>query len=185
MKKIKDILGFGEENYITILNGSTINDPALQQWFTEHGRYNQYFGWYFTSTTPLPENLPYGLVPIKLTWKEVSKRDELLPPYKLREIIDRKRGIAPPTSKHAGTIGDKISLDVIVIYEKDYLTPYGISHFHLMEDADGNKYTWTTTSKKLATNVAYHIDATIKELKEYKGEQQTVLAYVKTEEPTD
>ena len=45
MKNIKDILGFGENNYITILDDETVNDPALREWFTERGRYNQYFGW--------------------------------------------------------------------------------------------------------------------------------------------
>lgn len=174
MLNAKKILGFGDKGYITIFKGDT---EATRDWFARNGRYAKPFGWYFPADTNYT-TLPINIEPIKIYWNDVSKNDILLPENQIKDILDEKKyGIS--ASQYAGNIGEKIKANLTVIYEKDIKTDYGTSYFHVMEDNKGNKYTWTTNTKKLNAGSEYIINATIKDLRKYKGENQTVLSYCK------
>ena len=56
---------------------------------------------------------------------------------------------------------------------------FGISHMHIMLDADGNEYVWTTASKSLEEGSTVHMRMKVKDHKEYKGVKQTIVYYCK------
>ena len=176
MKKIrplKEVLGF-TKGYITIFKGNTY---SLLEWFQEStARYHKFWGWYFASEEELPE-IPAGITPIQLKWKDVAFADEdqLRRESQIKEHIDSLM-YDPSPSKWQGEVGDRIDRTLTVIkvtpLEDGY---YGPSTFFLFRDEYDNEYCWTTGSKSLDLNATYEVRGTIKALQKYKGKEQTVL----------
>ena len=177
MKKIrplKEVLGF-TKGYITIFKGDTY---SLLEWFQEEPkcRYHKFFGWYVISEEELPE-IPAGLTPIQLKWEDVAFADEdqLRPESQIKEYIDSLM-YDPSPSKWQVSIGDRITRYLTVVKATELPDGYyGPSIFFLMEDEDGNEYTWTTTARKLEVGESYKVVGTIKSLNKYKGKEQSVL----------
>ena len=70
-KPQKEMLGFGEEEYILVFN----NKPEFEK-FYEKGpfRYHRIFGWYLPSGETVPI-LPEGCYPLVLRWDVVGGAD--------------------------------------------------------------------------------------------------------------
>lgn len=173
IRTTKEVLGF-TNGYITIFKGDTY---ALLDWFREStARYHNIFGWYFISTEELPE-IPAGIEPIQLKWEDVAFVDEdtLKSEAAIKEHINSL--IYESTgSEWQGEVGDRIERQLTVTKVIPLDTGfYGPSTFHLFVDADGNEYSWTTSSKTLEVGSSYLVRGTIKELKIYHNSKQTVL----------
>lgn len=70
-KPQKEMLGFGEEEYILVFN----NKPELEQFYVEGPfRYHKVFGWYLPSGETVPV-LPEGCYPLVLRWDVVGGAD--------------------------------------------------------------------------------------------------------------
>ena len=102
-------------------------------------------------------------------------------------------------SKHIGTIGTRISVEVQLVndysYEDTKFSYYGTTHYiYTMQDNDGNVYVWKTTNTLIVDNPdktngaelyairkgdTMQIVGTVKEHTEYKGTKQTVLTRCK------
>ena len=176
MKKIrpvKEVLGF-TKGYITIFKGDTY---SLLEWFQEStARYHKFWGWYFISEEELPE-IPAGVTPIQLKWEDVAfvDEDQLRPESQIKEYIDSLM-YDPSPSKWQGEVGDRITRYLTVVKATELPDGYyGPSIFFLMEDEDGNEYTWTTAARKLEVGESYKVVGTIKSLNKYKGKEQSVL----------
>lgn len=174
LRSLKDVLGFSK-GYITIFKGDTY---ALLDWFRESNcRYHNYFGWYVISEEEVPENVPAGIEPIQLQWKDVAFEDEdaLKSESAIKEHIDTLM-YEPSNSKWQGEIGERLELELLCVkvieLEGGY---YGPSNFHLFNDSEGNEYCWTTASKKLEEGKNYKLRGTVKNLSRYKGTEQTIL----------
>lgn len=173
IRTTKEVLGF-TNGYITIFKGDTY---ALLDWFREStARYHNIFGWYFMSTEELPA-IPAGIEPIQLKWEDVAFVDEdtLKSETVIKEHINSL--IYESTgSEWQGAVGDRIERQLTVTKVIPLDTGfYGPSTFHLFIDADGNEYSWTTSSKTLEVGSSYLVRGTIKELKIYHNSKQTVL----------
>ena len=184
IKKIrptKDVLGFSL-GYITIFKGDTY---PLLDWFREStARNNRIWGWYFISDEPLPEQIPEGVTPVRLYWKDIANEelDELLPEQQVRAVVESLL-YDPGTSEWQGEVGERIDRTLTVT--KAIELPdgyYGPSNFYLFSDEAGNEYCWTTAAKKLESGRTYQVRGTIKALQTYKGKKQTVLTRCKVEE---
>ena len=176
MKKIrprKEVLGF-EKGYITIFKGDTY---AFSEWFKENGAtYRTFWGWSFASTQELPE-LPVGLEPKQLRWEDVAYVDE--DELKSQSAIDEAVAALiyeESNSQWIGAVGDRLEVEVLVVKAVELPDGYyGPSTMHIMEDADGNQYVWTTGSRKLEQGENYKLRGSVKEHKSYKRVKQTVL----------
>lgn len=84
-----------------------------------------------------------------------------------------------PTSKHIGTIGERVTLAVsdgktLASWE----TQFGTTHLYRWTTADGDTIVWKT-SKGLYVDRVTELTGTIKDHIEYKGEKQTELTRCK------
>ena len=75
----------------------------------------------------------------------------------------------PSRSQYQGNIGDRIVVEVTVTKALHLNGYYGPSTMHIMNDADGNEYVWTTAAKSWAEGSVKTIRGTIKDHKEYKN----------------
>lgn len=173
IKPTKDILGF-TNGYITIFRGiSSENEEFFQM--HEEFRYHTLFGWYLISTLSLPEQLPYGVEPVRLNWEEVSANGELLSTEAVRNAVAAK--IYPQSSSiWLGSVGDRLILTLTLLRVIDLPdTKWGQQKFYLFSDASGNISSWTTSLKPLSIGQTYTLTATIKACEIYKNEKQTRL----------
>lgn len=70
-KPQKEMLGFGEEEYILVFN----NKPEFEKFYEEGPfRYHRIFGWYLPSGETVPI-LPEGCYPLVLRWDVVGGAD--------------------------------------------------------------------------------------------------------------
>lgn len=168
----KEVLGF-EKGYITIFKGDTY--PHLEWFRASIARYARWWGWYIISTEEIPEDLPAGLEPIQLPWELVCQDDRNLKPEDAVKKAVETLVYDPGTSEWVGSIGERIEVDIVVTKALLLDGYYGRSTLHTMEDADGNIYTWTTSSKSWAEGSEKIIRGTVKEHKVYKNQKQTVL----------
>ena len=120
------------------------------------------------------ENLPEGLEPLEIPWEAVSEDDHLLPESKVRAYIESLM-YEPSNSEFVGEIGDKIEEILTVTRAITLDGYYGTSTMHIMEDADGDVYVWTTAAKSFPEGKVVHLRGTIKDHREYKGTKQTIL----------
>ena len=171
-KPQKIVLGF-EKGYITIFKGDLAKE---EEWFRASiCRYTRFWRWYVPSTEEVPADLPAGIEPVKLYWKDVCKDDE--------SLMDNEEKIKAhvyslvcekSNSDFVGEIGQRLDLTLTVsrVIELDGNYP---STMHFFTDENENVYIWTTASKHLAVNKTYKMRGTIKDHRTYKNEKQTIL----------
>lgn len=168
----KNRLGF-QEGYITIFRG---DQETNNDWFKlSNARWARYWGWYVVSTEEIPEQLPFGIEPVKLYWKDIiGPTGEMKPEDKLKEIVDVLL-YGESDSQFIGSIGERLELVVNVAKAISFDGAYGKTTMHIMHDDCGNEYVWTTGSKTLTVDNIYHIRGTVKDHRVYKGTNQTIL----------
>lgn len=180
IRTLKEVLGFAN-GYITIFKGDTY---AELEWFQQSiARYHRLFGWYVVSTENVPDPLPFGITPVKLTADVVFEDDDnLRPDYAIMEVINNLRYDAHP-SQFVGKPKDKVELDVIVDKALPIETAYGTATLHIFNEADGvNVFVWNTATCALEPGKKYHLTGTVKEHKTYRNIKQTVLTRCKAKE---
>ena len=172
---MRHILGFGNAGYITIFKGDI--DMEDEYFNLSNARYNVYFGWFFPSDIPLPDDLPDTVMPVRLNWSTVSNDD-----YSLKskpEIVAAVEAILydDDPSEYQGNIGD--TLDLIVTVEQNIPLEgyYGPSSMHVMRTEDRNCFVWTTSAKNWAVGTTHHITGKVKAHKTYHNIHQTILNY--------
>ena len=179
LRPYREVLGFYDGS-ITIFKGDT---EPLEEWFKESAAtYHRLWGWTFASNIPLPQ-IPAGVEPVKLYWKDIAdvEADELKPEGIIKSVVDSLIYTAS-ASEYQGSVGDRISFTAKVAKVIPIEGYYGLSHFHLFVDDNGNEYTWTTSAKNLPEGAVYEVTGTIKELKMYKNTKQNIMTRCKVEE---
>lgn len=178
-KTQKELLGF-DNGYITIFKGNTYEDKEYFK--LNSARYNRFWGWYFISTEPIPDDIPADVEAVRLDWELVGNEDGNLKTD--REVTEAVESLVyeEDISEYQGEVGDKV--DIIVTVEKAIALDgyYGPSTMHIMRDYDGNCYVWTTAARSWAAGSEHHIAGTIKEFKQYKGTKQTILTRCREKE---
>ena len=171
-------LGFGIEDGIAVLYRVIGNTYPIKDELKARGcKFNACVGWY--APTELDgyecqrmlalEAIHFNEEKIALEWFPVEQ-------VKARwsEVVNAK----PVTSVFQGTVGERLDVEVTVdrVLESQFTFNYRnvSSNLHIMHDADGNVYTWST-QKCLTEGETYHLRGTVKDHQEYKGVQQTVL----------
>jgi len=83
-------------------------------------------------------------------------------------------------SLYQGEIGDRLELDIQVIFKYFVDNAYGGCDLVKMQDENGNVYVWFA-SGNFVPNLGsyYHIKGTVKKHDEYKGDKQTILTRCK------
>lgn len=167
----KEALGF-TDNYIIILGDSVENYP---KWRKENGaRYARWWGWYIPTTLPAPISYPSGATPITLPWDSVGlPSGQLKPEAQVKEVIESL--LYEPQGDFIGNINDRIEVSIIVSKNIPLEDSYGSKHLHVMTDANGNEYIWTTSAQNLKEGSQLTIKGKIKDHRTYKGKRQTIL----------
>jgi hypothetical protein len=78
-------------------------------------------------------------------------------------------------SKFIGEAGTRYDFVLKINKTLDFESDFGISTLHIMEDDDGNVFTWFSSSKSLDEGKWYPIRATVKKHTERDGVKQTQL----------
>lgn len=103
-----------------------------------------------------------------------------------RQIEREKRAARGATSQYFGTVSKRETFRLTVEKIFDIDGNYGVTHVHLMADANGNVAIWRASSERLDVGCTYDVRATVKRHEEYKGTKQTMLTRcdaVKVEQP--
>lgn len=170
----RDILGFKEAGYITVYYGETYPNLA---WFKERPecRYSKIFGWYTPSDEEVCEEIPEGVKIALLHWDDIKNEFNEVDEDKATAAIAEFKYEDVESGEYVGEIGDRDVFELRIKKAIALYGYYGISTMHIMEDADGNTFVWTTAAKSLAVGETYRLKGTIKDHKEYKGVKQTIL----------
>lgn len=169
--KPKEALGF-DAGYIDLIIGQT---STVKDWLANSGaKYHKIFGWYFPSTDPLPEIIPEGIKLIRLPWEKVSTNQFLKPDAELEELMDELL-YGKSSTDFVGAVGERMNLLLAVKKVVQFESKYGTTRFHIMEDKDGNTFTWTTNTRALTEGRVYAITATIKDHELYHGQKRNVI----------
>ena len=175
-KPQKILLGFIDD-YITIFKGDIDDDD---EWFSlSPARFCKWWGWYFPSDIPIPEDLPEGIEPIKLSWKKVGNEDgSLRPGPEVREAVDELI-CDPDESQFIGTKDERIEVTATVEKAIPIENQYGTSIIHVMRDENNNCFVWITSARHWEVGSTHHFKGTVKEHKIYRRVRQTVLTRCK------
>lgn len=170
----RNILGFGDAGYITVYYGETY--PHLD-WFKEQPacRYNKYFGWFTPSDETVDEEIPEGVEVGKVYWDAVCNEFGAVDENKATAVMAELRYKDVDAGSYVGEIGERRDFTLRIKKAIAIAGYYGMSTMHIMEDADGNTFVWTTAAKTLDVGETYNLKGTIKDHKEYKGIKQTIL----------
>lgn len=181
----KESLGF-KKGFITLLKG---DQSLYEEWLRADAvcRYHGHFKWFIPSQCEVPQDLPKGLEPVTISAEEVfqDNSDELLS----WDVIDARiaellYGDSP--SAHYGTISTRYDLELTILNITTTTGAYGNKYFYLFVDADGNEFTWSTsTSKDLSPHSTYTCRGTVKAHNVYKGRKQTELTRVMGFKPVE
>lgn len=96
-------------------------------------------------------------------------------------------------SQFFGNIGDKVELELTYIRSASWESRFGTQYLHIFKDADGNAFTWKTSSglgreirkdgcvkwEGIEREEVVKVKGTIKDHDEYDGQKQTVLTRCK------
>ena len=169
---LKKALGF-DEGYITIFKG---DQETNNDWFRlSNARYHSTWGWYVVSTEETPDNLPFGIEPIKLYWKDITTSVGNLKPEDVIKAIVASLLYGESSSVFVGEVGERLELVLKVEKAIPFDGAYGKTTIHIMHDDCGNEFVWTTAAKTLVVDTEYSLRGTIKDHRVYKGTNQTIL----------
>lgn len=173
--------GFSRDgvSYIILGNSYPIKNALKEANF----KFSPLLRWHAsTNTFVLPANCSY----LEIKYKDYFVWDDELAVSFLQENArERLEKIFNPVydsnSNFVGNIGDKIpSLHCIVKNVGGYNTAYGYRWVYNFIDEDDNEYSWHATSNKaLSGGMELEISGTIKEHKQYKGVNTTILTRCK------
>ena len=179
----RNAFGFGDAGYITLVWG---DNNAIKEWrydLPEHTVwYNELFGWFIPAGRE-PAEIPADFNTMKLGWEAVCNPDDE-ENLAIRDKEEVKKYIqtiiyGESKSEYQGSPNEWLEHEVVIKKNITLDSHYGESHMHIMEDADGNVYVWTTASKNLEEGKTFTIKMKVKEHKEYQGVKQTVVYYCK------
>ena len=170
--KQKEMLGF-QKGYITIFKGDT---EGADFWFQKSiARYTRFWGWYIVSTDEVPNDLPAGIEPVRLSWELVGQPNgDLKSETEVTAAVESLLCEDSP-SRFVGAVGERLNLTVTVIKSMAIDSKYGSTTIHIMEDADKNIFVWTTAAKSWPAGSVKTIRGTVKEHNIYRNVQQTIL----------
>lgn len=177
-----DAFFFGEQNFITLYDGPA---DIILKWREDIPTFsvleNSWFGFY--SPSYFVAQPPLGVRAVILHWEEIRRYDDencmamkdpdIVQHYVAEKLYGRN------TSQYQGSKDEWLVHSVIIKKNIATETHYGETHVHVMLDAEGNEYVWTTASKNLEEGKTYLIKMKVKEHKEYKGIKQTIVYYCK------
>ena len=169
--------GFGSEGFITIYQGSNLEDWADAE--HDHLRFNCTFGYYTPGRLELP-TLTNDIIPIKLTWDEVAAEGNKMKPHK--EVHKYVMSLLNPNndvSQYQGNKDEWLQKEVTVRAKKSADSRYGTKHTYTLADAEGNIYIWETGAKDYAIDTTVSLKMKVKEHKEINNEKVTVVWYCK------
>ena len=167
--------GFFEAGYITLFKGNSSEiEEFCKEYLLRKARYNLLFSWYLPSSYTIPDNLPSSIIPIKLTWDEITFNNQLKDYDTIRNYVS---GLINKSfcSQYVGVINGKIEKDFVVIEDTLNSGYYDDTHTYILEDEDGNRYIWKTAARKLEVEEIYHLKGTIKEHVKMEEIKYTVL----------
>lgn len=171
-KSLKEVLGF-TKGYITIFAGETY---AALEWFRySPARFHKLFGWYFTSTEELPQDVPSCIEPKQLLWAKVAKDDNTLLPDAAVLAAVNELIYPPSTSQFVGEVGERIERTLTVKRVIPLESNYSPSTMHIMIDEEGNEFVWVTSARTLEQGMIYNVRGTIKAHKVYQNTRQSYL----------
>ena len=171
-KSLKEVLGFAK-GYITIFAGETY---AALEWFRySPARFHKLFGWYFTSTEELPQDVPSCIEPKQLLWAKVAKDDNTLLPDAAVLAAVNELIYPPSTSQFIGEVGERIERVLTVKRAIPIEGNYAPSTMHVMIDEEGNEFVWVTSARTLEQGMIYNVRGTVKAHKVYQRTRQTYL----------
>lgn len=173
-KNQKKILGF-TKGYITIFSGINENN---EYWFRNNPimRYAVAWGWYVTSEEEVPNDLPAGVIPKKLFWKDIGKGETLTKTKEeLTNYVNNILNDNNDNSHYVGEIGERLEITITVLHNFAGTGKFGRMNTHIMTDSSGNRFVWVTSSKSWAQGSIKKIRGTVKAHDMYNGIQQTIL----------
>lgn len=171
-KSLKEVLGF-TKGYITIFAGETY---AALEWFRySPARFHKLFGWYFTSTEELPQDVPSCIEPKQLLWAKVAKDDNTLLPDAAVLAAVNELIYPPSTSQFVGEVGERIEHVLTVKRVIPLESNYSPSTMHIMIDEEGNEFVWITSARTLEQGMIYNVRGTVKAHKVYQNTRQSYL----------
>lgn len=99
-----------------------------------------------------------------------------------RSMMEARQKAEKKVSQWQGDIKQKITAQVVVRKMLTFDGYYsGLSYLYLMEDQEGNVFTWSTSNNKMSEGDTVSIMGAIKDHSTYNGVKQTVLTRCKTE----
>lgn len=120
------------------------------------------------------------------TYRQFSLVVSLIYSYRKHKSKQILESVSQKPSEYVGNVGDKLSLNVILLKTICYESCYGTGYFHLFTDENCNVFKWST-NKALLTDDYHSIDegtrlsltGTVKSHDEYRGVKQTVITRCK------
>jgi hypothetical protein len=133
------------------------------------------------SATPLTNDYLHNLkIILENDWvdeRHMAIACSLIPAYqKVKGLEKASRKV----SEYQGTVGERIKKTLTVKRVFVYDSYYGVTHTHIMEDADGNVYKWVSGSS-LSEDETYTLKGTVRAHDDYKGIKQTILTRCKVQ----
>ncbi len=97
--------------------------------------------------------------------------------YEQKVGVERTKAKQRTESRHVGSVGERLDLGVLTVQAvHDCDGNWGATHIHRFVDADGNVFTWFSSSKRLEVGSTYRVKGTVKKHDDYEGVKQTVIA---------
>lgn len=168
---VKEVLGFGKGHIYIFTN---VLDEYEDFFNRSPARYHRLFGWYVFEESEMPQ-LPAGVEMKPLYWDAVGGDDGYLrSDPEVKAAVDEI--LYPPSdSKFQGKLDERIERTVTILGAKKIEGQYGTSTFYLFEDAEGNRYTWTTSSREWPIGASKRIKGTVKGHAKARNEERTIL----------
>lgn len=168
--------GFFEKGYITLFKGP---EAAVEEYCKANllgkVRYNTLFFWHLPSTYEIPINLPSNISTIQLNFNEIASKETIGDYDMIRDYVSDLLSDSQSNSEFIGVVGDTFQGELIVINDTLKQGYYGDTHTYIFEDEFQNRYSWTTSARKLSVGEKYCLRGTIKEHLKLEGIKHTVL----------